>query len=122
MEKNDSSPMNGFSTGCGDTVTEHADIDKAVREMAHDVLAVRSSALSASGLRATMEVKRWFTDGRENCELSMGFWRETEFIDGLEDHIVREGMLVNSLNEFRKWVEVEVDTILKQNPEGSATA
>ena len=97
------------------------DIDKAVRELADDVLATRSSALSASGLRATMEVKRWFTAGRENCELRMGFWRENKFIDGLEDHIVREGTQVNSLDEFRRWVEEEVDTILDENPEGSAT-
>jgi hypothetical protein len=103
-------------------VTEHADIDEVVREMAHDVLAARSSALSTSGLRATMEVKRWFTDDRENCELSMGFWRENKLIDGLEDHIVREGILVNPFDEFRKWVEEEVDTILKQNPERPATA
>ncbi len=103
-------------------MTERADIDKAVRELAHDVLATRSSALSASGLRATMEVKRWFTDGHENCELNMGFWRGDKFIDGLEDHIVREGILVNSLDEFAKWVEEEMDTILEQNPEGSATA
>src|SRR5580693_5933375 len=108
--------------GCGGVVTEQVEIDKAVRELAHDVLAARSSALSASGLRATMKVKRWFTDDRENCELSMGFWRENKFIDGLEDHIVREGILVNSLDGFRKWVEEEVDTILDQNPEGSATA
>jgi hypothetical protein len=108
--------------GCGGAVTEQADIEKAIRELAHDVLATRSSALSASGLRATMEVKRWFTDSRENCELSMRFWKGNKFIDGLEDHIVREGILVNSLDEFRKWVEEEVDTILEQNPEGSATA
>jgi hypothetical protein len=98
-------------------VSGQADIDKAVREMADDVLATRSSALSASGLRATMEVKRWFTGGRENCELRMGFWREDKFIDGLEDHIVREGTLVSSLDNFRKWVEEEVDAILEQKPQ-----
>jgi hypothetical protein len=103
-------------------MTEQADIDKTIRELAQDILATRSSALSASGLRATIDVKRWFTESRENCELRMGFWRGTKFIDGLEDHIVREGILVNSLDEFRKWVEGEVDTILGQNPEGSATA
>jgi hypothetical protein len=106
--------------GCGDTVSEQVEIDKAVRELADDVLATRISALSASGLRATVEVKRWFTDGRENCELRMGFWRENKFIDGLEDHIVRNGILVNSLDEFRKWVEDEVDTILEQNTNGSS--
>ncbi len=100
-------------------MTEQVEIDKAVREMADGVLGARSSALSASGLRATMEVKRWFTDGRENCELRMGFWRENKFIDGLEDHIVRKGILVNSLDEFRKWVEGEVDTILEQNTKRS---
>jgi hypothetical protein len=101
-------------------VIHQVEIDKAVRELAEDVLATRSSALAASGLRATMEVKQWFTDGRENCELRMGFWRENKFIDGLEDHIVRNGILVNSLDEFRKWVEDEVDTILKQNTNGSS--
>jgi hypothetical protein len=110
------------AAGRGGAVTEQTDIDKAVRELAQDILATRSSALSASDLRATMEVKRWFTDGRENCELSMGFWRGNKFIDGLEDHIVREGILVNSLDEFRKWVEEEVDTILTQNLERPATA
>lgn len=38
-------------------MTEQMDIDKAIRELADDVLATRSSALSASGLRATMEVE-----------------------------------------------------------------
>ncbi len=108
--------------GCRGAVTEQADIDEVVRELAQDVLATRSSALSASGFRTTIEVKRWFTDSRENCELRVGFWKGTKFIDGLEDHIVREGILVNSMDEFRKWVEGEVDTILEQNPEGSATA
>lgn len=96
-------------------MTERPDIDKAVRELAHGVLAARSAALSAPGLRATVEVKRWFTDGRENCELRMSFWRGDKFVDGLEDHIVRDGVAVSSLDEFRQWVEKEVDTILEQN-------
>jgi hypothetical protein len=76
-------------------VTEQADNDESVREMAQDVLGTRSSALSASALRATMEVRRWFADGREK------FWKENKFIDGLEDHIVREGILLNS----PRWVQ-----------------
>jgi hypothetical protein len=107
---------------CGFAVTEQPGIDKAVRELVHGVLAARSAALSASGFRTTVEVKRWFTDGRDNCELRMSFWRGNKFIDGLEDHIVRDGVSVNSLDEFRQWVEQEVDTILEQDPKGSATA
>ncbi len=45
----------------------------------------------------------------------MSFWRGDKFVDGLEDHIVRDGVSVSSLDEFRQWVEKEVDTILEQN-------
>ncbi len=98
-------------------MNEQPDIDKAVREMVTHVLASRSSALSESGLRATVEVKHWLTEGRVNCGLRMGFWREHKFIDGLEALIVRDGNSVNSLKEFTQWVEEKWTIILERNRE-----
>jgi hypothetical protein len=99
-------------------MNEQSHLDEAVRELAHTVLGERQSALSAAGLRATVEVSAWSKDDRSNSELRVTFWREDAFVDVVEDFIIKEGKPAASLGDFKRWLEQQVDTIVKENTEG----
>lgn len=99
-------------------MTEQLPLDVVVRDLAHAVLRERQPALSAAGLRATVEVKAWSAEGRANSELRIAFWRKNAFIDVVEDFIIRHGEPSASLDEFKSWLEQGVDDIVKEGRAG----
>lgn len=99
-------------------MTERPNLDEAVRDLANAVLGERQPALSAVGLRATVEVKAWSEESRENSELRVAFWRENAFIDVVEDFIIRDGKPAASLDEFKLWLEQGFDDIVEENRAG----
>lgn len=121
MVANEGSRPNGFSSRMWDSMTGPSKLVDAVRGLVDRALSERSSALSARGLRATVEVKRWSTEDRENSEIRVAFWRRNSFVDFFEGFIVREGRPLASLSEFKQWLEREMDTILDEATEGPPT-
>lgn len=93
-------------------MSETAQMDQAVRELAHEALAEHSQALGTAGLRATLEVQRWGDPEAANSEIRLAFWRGDAFVDVLEDFIVREGRPAASLDEFKQWLDDGIRTIL----------
>lgn len=98
-------------------MTQQSQLDDAVRGLAEAVLGERRSALSAAGLRATVEVTKWSNGDRGNSELRVAFWREDAFIDVVEDFITQDGSPAASLDEFKHWLEQGVDAIVEENRE-----
>jgi hypothetical protein len=96
-------------------MSERLNLDQEVREMAVALLEQRRSALTNSGLRATVELKQWSNEGRDSSEIRIAFWRGNNFVDVIEDFIVEDGRPAASTDEFRLWLEQSVDGVVEEN-------
>jgi uncharacterized protein YheU (UPF0270 family) len=47
-------------------------------------------------------------------ELCIELWHENELADFFEDFVVREGRRVATLDELRRWLEQNVDDVLRE--------
>ncbi len=95
-------------------MTELDAFHKTVRDVAREVLIDRQSALNDRGLRSRVELRRQFSDERESSELCIEFWRENALVDLFEDFVVRDGCPVATSDELRRWLEENVDAVLRE--------
>ncbi|MDX6649956.1 MAG: hypothetical protein QOJ97_1907 [Solirubrobacteraceae bacterium] len=100
-------------------MSKRLNLEQEVRAMAVAVLEQRLSALTDSGLRATVKLKQWSSEGRDSSEIEIVFWRGNNLIDVIENFIVDKGRPVASTDEFRLWLEQSVEAVMQENGPGS---
>ena len=93
-------------------------INAGARDIAQEALVERRAALVDRGLRWTVDIRRWFKDGRESSEICIQFYRDDSLVDFLEDFIVQDGEPVASTDELKQWLEQSIDAVLEENGRG----